>query len=35
MKTHGPLITNIGVWFTVLSPVTGLILGLLGAWILE
>jgi hypothetical protein len=35
MKTHGPLITNIGIWFTMLSPVTGLILGLLAAWAFE
>ena len=32
MKTHGPLVTNIAVWFAMLSPLIGMILGLLGAW---
>jgi hypothetical protein len=35
MNTHGPLVTNIGLWFTMLSPLIGLIVGLLGAWALE
>jgi len=35
MKTHGPLVTTIGLWFTMLSPLIGLIMGLLGAWALE
>ena len=25
MKTHGPLATNIALWFTMLSPLIGLI----------
>jgi hypothetical protein len=32
MKTHGPLVTNVALWFTMLSPLIGLIVGLLGAW---
>jgi hypothetical protein len=32
METHGPLVTNIALWFTMLSPLIGLIIGLLGAW---
>ncbi len=32
MKTYGPLVTNIALWFTMLSPLIGLIIGLLGAW---
>jgi hypothetical protein len=35
MKTHGPLVTSIVLWFTMLSPLIGLIVGLLGAWALE
>jgi hypothetical protein len=34
MNTHGVLITNIGLWFTVLSPLIGLVIALLGAWAL-
>jgi len=33
MKTHGPLVTNIAFWFALLSPLIGLIIGLLGAWL--
>jgi hypothetical protein len=29
MKTHGPLATNIAIWFTMLSPV----IAFLGAWL--
>jgi hypothetical protein len=32
MKTHGPLTTNIALWFTMLSPLMGLIIAFLGAW---
>jgi hypothetical protein len=32
VKTHGPLVTHIPVWFATLSPLLGVILGLLGAW---
>jgi hypothetical protein len=32
MKTHGPLVTNIGLWFTMLSPLIGLIIAFLGAF---
>jgi hypothetical protein len=35
MNTHGHLITNIGLWFTMLSPLIGLVIALLGAWVLE
>ena len=33
VKTHGPLFTNIALWFALLSPLIGLIIGLLGAWL--
>jgi hypothetical protein len=33
MKTHGPLVANIALWFAMLSPLIGLIIGLLGAWL--
>jgi hypothetical protein len=32
VKTHGPLTISIAVWFAMLSPLIGMILGLLGAW---
>jgi hypothetical protein len=32
MKTHGSLVTNIALWFTMLSPLVGLIIAFLGAW---
>jgi len=32
IQTHGPLGTNIALWFAMLSPLIGAILGLLGAW---
>jgi hypothetical protein len=31
METHGPLVTNIILWFTMLSPLISLILAFLGA----
>ncbi|MEY2540370.1 MAG: hypothetical protein QOG67_4110 [Verrucomicrobiota bacterium] len=31
IKTHGPLATNIALWFTMLSPLIGLIIAFLGA----
>jgi hypothetical protein len=34
METHGPLVTDVAVWFVMLSPVLGLIAGLLGAWLM-
>jgi hypothetical protein len=33
METHGTLATKIALWFVVLSPLIGLIIGLLGAWL--
>jgi len=33
IQTRGPLVTSIGVWFAMLSPLIGVILGLLGAWL--
>ena len=33
MKTHGPLATDIAFWFTMLSPLVGLIVAFLGAWL--
>jgi len=32
METRGPLASNIALWFTMLSPLIGLIIGLLDAW---
>jgi hypothetical protein len=34
METHGPLIANIVLWFTMFSPVIGLIVAFLSAWLL-
>ncbi len=31
METHGSLVINVAVWFTMLSPLIGLIMALLGA----
>jgi len=31
METHGSIVTNIAFWFTMLSPLIGLIVALLGA----
>jgi hypothetical protein len=31
METHAPVVTNIALWLTMLSPVIGLIAALLGA----
>ena len=31
MNTHGPLVTNLILWLTMLSPVIGLIVAYLGA----
>lgn len=33
METHGPVATKIALWFVMLSPLIGLIIGLLGAWL--
>jgi hypothetical protein len=33
MKTHGPLVTNTVLWLTMLSPLIGLIVAFLGAWL--
>ena len=33
MNTHGPLITAIGIWFTIFSPLIGMIIALLSAWL--
>jgi hypothetical protein len=32
IQTHGPLVTDIALWFAMLSPLIGGILGFLGAW---
>ena len=32
MNTHGPVVTNIGLWFTMLSPLISLIIAFLGAF---
>jgi hypothetical protein len=33
MNTHGPLIASIGIWFTMFSPLIGMIIALLSAWL--
>jgi hypothetical protein len=35
METHGPLATSVAFWFTMLSPLIGLIIAFLGAWLLS
>lgn len=35
MKTYGPLAINVVLWFTILSPLIGIIVGLLGAWLVS
>jgi len=35
METHGHLATNVAVWFTILSPLIGIIIGLLGTWLVS
>jgi len=32
METHGSLVINVAFWFTVLSPLIGLIIAFMGAW---
>jgi hypothetical protein len=32
METHGPFATNAALWFTMLSPLIGLLIAFLGAW---
>gem|GEM_PF-2164691 len=32
METHGPVATNVALWFTVFSPLICLIIAFLGAW---
>ena len=31
MNTHGPLVTSIGLWLTMLSPLISLLIAFLGA----
>jgi hypothetical protein len=33
MKTHSPLVTDVAVWLTMLSPLIGLTIAYLGAWL--
>jgi hypothetical protein len=33
METHGPLFGSIVLWFTMLSPLTVLVIGLVRAWV--
>ena len=35
MKTHGPVVSRLTLWFTMLSPIIGLIVSVLGAWIVD
>jgi len=33
VKMHGPVVSNLALWFAMLSPLIGLIVGLFGAWL--
>jgi len=33
VKMHGPAVSNLALWFAMLSPLIGLIVGLFGAWL--
>jgi hypothetical protein len=33
METHGARVASVALWFALLSPLIGLIVGLLGAWL--
>jgi len=35
MKTHGPLVATVVLWFTMLSPLIGLIIAFVGAWFFD
>ena len=35
MKTHDPLTAIAAFWFAILSPLIGIIIGLLGAWLVS
>jgi hypothetical protein len=34
-KTHRPAVTNAAVWFVILSPVLGVIICALAAWLMK
>ncbi len=34
-QTHGPALTNAAVWFVILSPVLGVIVCVLAAWLMN
>ena len=34
IETHGPVVANVALGFVMLSPVIGLMMALLGAWLL-
>jgi hypothetical protein len=35
VKTHGPLTAIAAFWFAILSPLIGIIVGLLGGWLVS
>lgn len=35
MEMHNPVATNVALWFVMLSPLIGLFVGLVGAWLLS
>ena len=35
VKMHGPFVSNLALWFVMFTPVIGLIIGLLGAWLVS
>jgi hypothetical protein len=35
MEMHGSAVISMAIWFTMLSPLIGLIMALLGAWFLS
>ena len=34
IETHGPAVTNVALGFVMVSPLMGLIIGLLGVWLI-
>jgi hypothetical protein len=34
METHGPLAASVAIWLTMFSPLIGMIIALLSAWLL-
>ena len=35
VETHGPLLAAIALWLVMLSPLSALLIGVLGAWVVS